>query len=376
MSFSAVIVCAGSGTRTKLNVNKVMLPLGGKPVFMHSVDVFKKLTDDVIVVSNNADYEAVLNYHQNAVIGGKTRMDSVYNGVCSAKYENVLIHDGARPFVTENDIQKMIDSFDTSECSFLAAQEVNSIKDISNCKPIDRDLVVVGLTPQYVKKDDFIEAYSIANKNKINYTDDVTLVSEILDKKIVPVLTENSNMKITTSDDYYKAVKMFDTNLVGYSWDIHRLVSGRKLILGGYEIPYEKGLLGHSDADALLHAISEALLGSLALGDLGKFYPDNSPNTLNMNSSIILKEVYGIIKNAGYRLVNVDTMIFAEKPKMYPYIYNIRESIASILKIPVERVSVKATTHEGLGLVGNEEAIAASATVLITKEGGQNYDRN
>ncbi len=156
---------------------------------------------------------------------------------------------------------------------------------------------------------------------------------------------------------------------IGHSWDTHRLVEGRKLILGGVLFENtDKGLLGHSDADCLLHAISEALLGSLALGDLGDFYPDNKDYTLNMDSKIILKECYDRVKEKGYHLVNCDCIIYSEKIKISPYKEKIRESIAKLLNTDITNISVKATTWEKMGFVGREEGIACEAVVLVEKE--------
>ena len=152
---------------------------------------------------------------------------------------------------------------------------------------------------------------------------------------------------------------------IGHSYDIHQLVENRKLILGGVEIEHKLGLLGVSDADCLLHAIAESLLGALALGDLGTYFnPDDSKN-IGLDSKIILKECYQMVKDRGYKINNIDCMIFAQKPKMKDYIYAIRESISNILDISVDQISVKATTYEKLDSIGNEKAIACEAVCLI-----------
>ena len=155
---------------------------------------------------------------------------------------------------------------------------------------------------------------------------------------------------------------------IGHAWDTHKLVVGRKLILGGVNIDSNIGLLGHSDADVVLHAIAEALLGSLALGDLGTFYPDNSNQTLNMDSSIILKECYKKVLDLNYHLINVDLTIYSEYIKISPIRDEIRKSIANILKIDVSYISVKATTWEMLGFIGEGKAIAAEAVCLVESD--------
>ena len=154
---------------------------------------------------------------------------------------------------------------------------------------------------------------------------------------------------------------------IGHAWDTHKLVENRKLILGGIEFESNVGLLGHSDADVVLHAIAESFLGSLALGDLGSFYPDNSDKTLNMDSKIILKECYQKVLDAGYHLNNIDLTIYSEFIKIAPKREMIRQSIADILNISIDQVSVKATTWEKMGFIGKGEAIASECVCLIEK---------
>ena len=155
---------------------------------------------------------------------------------------------------------------------------------------------------------------------------------------------------------------------IGYSRDTHILVEGRELFLGGINIPFEKGLLGHSDADVLLHAIAEAILGALALGDLGSHFPDNDPKYKGIDSKILLKEVVKMMKEKGYKIGNVDTMLILELPKMKPHILAIRESIAGLLETSLDNVSVKATTNEKMGYLGENKAIEANAVVLLESE--------
>jgi 2-C-methyl-D-erythritol 2,4-cyclodiphosphate synthase len=155
---------------------------------------------------------------------------------------------------------------------------------------------------------------------------------------------------------------------IGHSWDTHKLVPGRKLILGGILVESEVGLLGHSDADVILHAIAESLLGSLALGDLGTFYPDNSNETLGMDSKIILKECYKRVLDKGYHLNNLDVMIYSQNIKIKPIREKIQESVSSLLNVRLDQVSIKATTHEGMGFIGRGEAIACEAVCLVEND--------
>lgn len=152
---------------------------------------------------------------------------------------------------------------------------------------------------------------------------------------------------------------------IGYGFDIHQLVEGRKLILGGVEIPFEKGLLGHSDADVLLHAVTDALLGAVALGDIGQHFPDNDPAFKDADSRLLLKHCYELVKKQGYVLGNLDATVVAQRPKLMPHLPKIRQTIAEDLGVELNQISVKATTSEKMGFVGREEGISVSAVVLL-----------
>ena len=156
---------------------------------------------------------------------------------------------------------------------------------------------------------------------------------------------------------------------IGHGYDVHRLVEGRKLILGGVDIPYEKGLLGHSDADVLIHAILDALLGAAALGDIGKHFPDTDNKYKGISSMLLLKEAKRILEEKEYYVNNIDATVIAQRPKLAPYIQTMRQNIANILGINIEQVNVKATTTEGLGFIGTGEGIAAHAVCVIVKSG-------
>lgn len=153
----------------------------------------------------------------------------------------------------------------------------------------------------------------------------------------------------------------------GIGFDVHAFAENRKLIIGGVEIPFEKGLAGHSDADVLLHAISDALLGALALGDIGKHFPDDDPNFKNADSVFLLSEVFKMIEGNGYATGNIDAIVMLQKPKISPYVDEMRQKIANLLKVGIDRISIKATTTEKLGFTGREEGAAAMATVLLIK---------
>ena len=155
---------------------------------------------------------------------------------------------------------------------------------------------------------------------------------------------------------------------IGHGYDVHKFCDDRKLIIGGVEIPFEKGLLGHSDADVLLHAISDALLGAAALGDIGKHFPDSSAEFLNIDSRILLRKVIALLKEKGYTVSNIDATVIAQKPKMAAYIEKMRQNIANDCGVSVDKINVKATTEEGLGFTGELLGISAHAVCLITQE--------
>lgn len=154
---------------------------------------------------------------------------------------------------------------------------------------------------------------------------------------------------------------------IGHGYDVHRLVEGRELIVGGVHIPYEKGLLGHSDADVLLHAVSDALLGAAAMGDIGGMFPDNDPEYLGADSLVLLKQVFQRLRDNGYSVINVDCTVIAQKPKMKPYIPEMRMNIAAALSTDADNISVKATTEEEMGFTGRGEGISAHCVCLIDK---------
>lgn len=154
---------------------------------------------------------------------------------------------------------------------------------------------------------------------------------------------------------------------IGHGYDVHKLVEDRELIVGGVHIPYEKGLLGHSDADVLLHAVSDALLGAAAMGDIGGMFPDNDPEYLGADSLVLLRQVFQRLRDSGYSVINIDCTVIAQKPKMKPYIPEMRMNIAAALSTDVENISVKATTEEKMGFTGRGEGISAHCVCLIDK---------
>ena len=369
---SAIIVCGGRGTRLNANKNKILLDLNGLPIYMHSLYTIKKLIDDVVIVANQDDYDIIKENYSNVVLGGKTRQESVYNGMLKVKGDKVLIHDGARPFLSLEDLKKVVDSTEECKASFLGNKVYSTLRNVNTCECINRDDYVLAATPQYVLKKDYLKAYSKAKEEQYTASDDIALITKYFDYKVKIIIGDDDNIKITTKKDYENAILktkgLAFTTRIGHSWDCHRLVEGRKLILGGIEIPFEKGLLGHSDADALLHAIAESLLGALSLGDLGTHFPENDPKYSGIDSKILLSIVANMVNDYGYEIGNIDAMIYAEKPKMKPYINLMRESIAKVLNIKMQKISLKATTYEHMDAIGRGEAIASDSTVILFKK--------
>ena len=346
---AVILLAGGKGIRFNAGYNKLLYEINGKKIYEYSLEAFKDykiyFVSDDIFPSNVVQVKA-----------GATRFLSVYNALQVVEEDYVLIHDCARYNIKKD----VIDKCYTYDLFYVGVKPIDTIR--RGNETLNRDELIIAQTPQGGKTKILKEAYELAYKeNKTNFTDDISVVTNYFD--IIPkvIFGDYDNIKITTKDDLPKEYK------IGHSFDIHRLVENRPLVLGGITIPYEKGLLGHSDGDSLIHAIAEAILGALALGDLGKIYPDNDPKTLNIDSKIILKDVYNRMIDLGYQINNIDTMIYAEKPKMAPYILDMRKTIASVLNIDMALISIKATTFEGLGEIGSNEAIGASATILLVK---------
>ena len=192
---------------------------------------------------------------------------------------------------------------------------------------------------------------------------------EAIGQKVYLVPGNADNLKLTTPEDVRMAERFFAPGFrIGNGFDAHRLSEGRKLILCGVEIPYEKGLLGHSDADVALHALTDALLGAAALGDIGQHFPDSDPAYKGISSLLLLEKAVALLEEAGFRPVNADVTIIAQAPKLAPFIPRMRENVASALRLPLNAVSVKATTPEQMGFEGRGERISATATALICQK--------
>ena len=284
----------------------------------------------------------------------------------------VLIHDGARPFVSKKIIQDVISTTQEFGAAVPAIQPVDTQKEIAPDRTISRHLVRKNLgavqTPQGFLLEPLIECHKAAFQKKLEFTDDPEVWDAFPDftggKKVHIVEGSEKNKKITFIQDISKETKMVR---IGIGTDLHRLVEGRKFILGGVEIPSEKGELGHSDGDVLLHAISDALLGASGIGDIGSYFPSEDPKWKNADSAELLKKIWADVKSEGWTLGNLDCVVETEKPKLLPWREKIISSIADILKADSKNIFVKAKTNEKQDAVGAGNAIKAYCVCLLEK---------
>lgn len=378
--FDCVIVMAGRGERLGLGYNKALLNIGGMELFMHSVKTFSEIKEcnKIILVTNINDAGHVRDiikkypYKTEIVIGGSRRQDSVLEGVNAVTSDIVLIHDAARPFVLKEDILNLYETVQkTNNWATLASRVNDTIKEINaSVKTLARDNLYAISTPQAVIKDEYINYVNdLSHKNLL---DDMEPLELIKGKKPEIVIASNNNFKITTKSDIEYAEYLLEGNnkmnyRSGLGYDIHRLGKNRKLILCGVEIDSEVGLIGHSDADVVLHAIMNALLGAASLGDIGEHFPDTDPKYKDVDSKILFKEVMNLLDNEGYKVANLDVSIICQKPKLLKYKPLMKQVLVDLLKTSEDKISIKANTNEGMDAIGKGLAIACLANVLIYK---------
>lgn len=388
MKTVAIIPAAGAGKRLKSHIAKQYLLLNSVPVLVHTLKVFQesKEIDEIIIALPLEDLIYIrqellekygLTKITNTVAGGKERQDSVRNClmVIEGKCDLVVIHDAVRPFVTEELIKSVVDAAKVTGASVAGTRIKDTIKEIKKdnmvSTTVPRHNIWLTQTPQAFKFKLLNEAYKIAYDENFYGTDDASLV-EKMGKKVKMVEGSSENIKITTKEDMLIAealMKMRNKAVTrsGIGYDSHRLVSGRKLILGGVKIPFDKGLDGHSDADVLIHAVCDALLGASGIKDIGRHFPDNDPEFKDISSMIILEKVNEIIAAQGFSVNNVDATVVMEKPRLAPYAAKMISNIARVLNIPESCVNVKAKTNEGMGFVGRNEGVAVFAIVTIAE---------
>lgn len=387
--FAAVLAAGGSSSRMGAGRSKVLMDLGGRAVFCWGLLALLRCryVEEVSIVCREEDMEEISRLAAELCkevscgkpVGfapaGNDRQSSVWNGVQSLKGDSgyLLIHDGARPFASP----ELIDAVCEDAVSYGAATAAVPSKD--TCKLSDRagfvestpprERLMAVQTPQAFKKELYLYAVEKARVRGMSYTDDCQLV-EAAGGRVKLTPGSYRNFKLTTPEDLLLARAMAGVGRngmrIGSGYDVHRLVPDRRLILGGVEVPYELGLLGHSDADVLAHAIADAILGAAAMGDIGKLFPDNDPEYEGADSLVLLTEVCRRVRAEGYEIGNIDSTVIAQRPKLAGYIPEMRERLAGACGIGADRVSVKATTEEGLGFTGSGEGIAASAVCLLT----------
>lgn len=388
--FSAIVPAAGKGSRIarRLGTKKVkpFLEIGGVPILVRSLKMLEQVPEvSEIIVATAPRHRALvlamarqfaIRKLRRVVAGGKTRTDSVFNALRASnrKCPFVLVHDGVRPFILAATVRKAIRCFlkDPSSGLIVGRPAIPTIKEVRSgliAKTLDRSLLWEIETPQIFERETLIRAYDHFYSRRLKATDDAQLAEMIH----VPVRTfqcEEENMKITTPEDLDKAGRILDAAefRVGTGEDRHRLKPWRPLYLGGLRVPSSAGAEAHSDGDVLIHAIVDALLGALGLGDIGEFFPDTDPKFKGGKSTRFLEKVLGMVRGKGFEVVNVDSTVVLEAPKLSPWKKKIQGNLAHLLGLSADQVGVKAKTSEGLGPEGERRSIAAHAVVSLRRK--------
>ena len=368
---TAFIVAGGASGRMGFDKLSYCLP-DGRTVLETSCALFvaHPAVDELVLVAggNRPQCEAIAAACPKlctVVQGGATRADSVHNGLAAAKGQLVAIHDAARPFASEEVITQVLQAAVKTGAAAPAVPVKDTIKVADKDGKVvttpDRATLYAVQTPQCFDRALYLQALEAVSGEKASLVTDDCSLFELAGLPVTLTAGDYANLKITTKEDLQKE----NTMRIGHGYDVHRLVEDRKLILGGVEVPYEKGLLGHSDADVLLHAVMDAVLGAAALGDIGQHFPDTDPAYKGADSLALTREVAKIIAAHGYKVGNIDATILCQRPKLAPHIPAMRKNIADAFGLPLDDVSVKATTEEHLGFTGEGLGIAAHAVALI-----------
>ncbi len=373
MSVMAAILAAGRGTR--FGADKTQILLRGKPLWRYSYETFLN-HPEVDSVGIVCAPENVSLFRQQApeagfvVAGGEVRQESSRIAVEQARAADILmIHDAARPFVSSQVITDVLNAVRAKGAAAPAVRVTDTVRetDEDGLRLLDRNRLIAMQTPQGARTELFLTAFeSVENQ----YTDDVELLQNAGIRAEI-VKGETRNLKITTPEDLAYAISILGVpeRRTGFGYDIHPFSPDptRKLFLGGVLFEESPGLEGHSDADVLLHAVVDALLGAASMGDIGIHFPNTDPQYRGRNSIFFLESAKSLLADAGWRILNLDATIVAEFPKISKRAPEIRSAISSALGIEVGRVSIKATTNEQLGSIGRGEGIAAYAVATISE---------
>ncbi len=365
-NITLILLMAGKGSRLNLGYNKTLCFLDEKMMYEYSLEKFIEIgIKNILLVTDKNSFEQIKLKQENdnikVVLGGNTRQESVYNALKYVITKKVIIHDAARPFISRVDILNFLNAFENKDALILADKMTDSIKQITNInsiKHVDRNDYIKALTPQGFMTSEIIKAHELGKNDSA--TDDAFLYEKYINKKIDYIFITKQNNKITTPLDLYPEYK------IGHSFDIHRLGEYRKLVLGGVKIDYHLGLIGHSDADCVLHAIIEAMLGVIGKSDIGDIFPDTDNKYKDIDSSILLN----IVKkefDLNYSIEHIDCMIYLEQPKIKDYKQKIKENIKELLNLDdINKISLKATTLEKFELpIG--KSISSECFILARK---------
>ena len=381
---TAIIAAGGRGERFGGAQPKQLLAIGGRTILERSVTAFltHPLIDDLVVAlpreqaDNPPAYLMETVKPVRIVVGGARRQDSVAAGFAAVpeRSEIVVVHDAARPFASADLIARTIAAAAESGAALAALAVRDTVKQAVRGTDaawvveatLDRETIFLAQTPQAFRRRVLRDALAVADLGT-----DESALAEKAGHPVRIVAGEASNIKITTPDDVPMAeaigrsAKPARTGRAGTGYDLHRLVSGRPLILAGVTIPFERGLAGYSDADAVCHAVTDAILGAAGAGDIGRHFPDTDPQWLGASSIDLLGRAVAIIGAQGLEVGNVDATVIAERPKLAPYVDAMRANLARVLGVSIDRVSVKGKTNEGVGELGRGEAIAVHAIALL-----------
>lgn len=367
----AVIVAAGKGRRMGEDIPKQFLNVKGRPMVFHSVWAFVSCPRiHQVVLVTGKDHISLCReiFPQEEKIkivpGGAERADSVRAGLAALDQDvsYVLVHDGARPYVGTETIEKVLEETLKTGAAIPAVKPKDTIR--TREQVLDRDGLFSVQTPQGFRKDVLEQAYADGEETGFRGTDDASYVEQ-MGIRVSVVSGDYGNIKITTKEDL-PPQEACETR-IGSGYDVHRLEEGRDLILGGVKIPHRAGLSGHSDADVLIHAVMDGLLGAAGMGDIGQLFPDTDESYKGISSLVLLDKVGRKITEAGFSVGNIDATVMAQKPKLMEYKEKMKTNIARTLGIPMGAVNIKATTTEKLGFVGREEGIAAEAVCILIR---------